>query len=70
MRQSLAAVERFFLTHIEAGQASGDINPEIEARETAQALLGLFLGLRVLTRSDAGPGAIESIVSQARTMLQ
>lgn len=70
VQHSLRAVERFFLTHIEAGQASGEINPEIDARATAQALLGLFLGLRVMTRSGGNRRAIDSIVSQARTMLE
>lgn len=70
VRLSLQAVERYFLTHIEAAQKAGEIDPGIDARETAQALLGLFLGLRVLTRSGVNPQAIESIVNQARTMLQ
>lgn len=70
VQQSLRAVERFFLIHIEAGQQAGEIDPELDARATAQALLGLFLGLRVLTRSDAVPSAIDSIVEQARAMLK
>ena len=70
LRQSLGAVERFFLMHIEAAQQAGEIAPGVDARATAQALLGLFLGLRVLVRSDASPDVIESIVNQARTMLQ
>lgn len=70
VQQSLRAVEQFFLIHIEAGQQDGSINPDIDARTTAQALLGLFLGLRVLTRSDGNSGTIDSIVEQARTMLR
>ncbi len=70
VQQSLRAVEQFFRIHIEAGQHSGEINAGIDACATAQALLGLFLGLRVLTRAEANPGAIDSIVDQARAMLQ
>ncbi len=70
VQQSLRAVERFFLMHIEAARQAGEIAAEVDARATAQALLGLFLGLRVLARSDANPDTIESIVDQARTMLQ
>ena len=51
-------------------QQDGSINPDIDAGATAQALLGLFLGLRVLTRSDGNSGAIDSIIEQARTMLR
>ena len=34
------------------------------------ALLGLFLGLRVLTRSAPRQPAIDAITSQARVMLE
>lgn len=70
VRQSLQAVEQFFLTRIEAGQQSGEISRETDSRATAQALLGLFLGLRVLSRSEANPAAIAGIVDHARAMLR
>ena len=54
---------------IEAAQGEGSIGRSLKARETAQALLGLFLGLRVLTRSAPHPSAIKAITSQAKTML-
>ena len=70
IQHSFKAVERFFLIHIEAAQETGEIDPGIDARATARALLGLLLGLRVLTRSEADRNTIESIVNQARTMLR
>ncbi len=62
-------VEAFFFTMIEAAKKDGTIRNSISSRETAQALLGLFLGLRVLTRSSAGKSAVQAITSQARMML-
>ena len=65
----LGKVEDFFCSMIEAAQGEGSIGRSLKARETAQALLGLFLGLRVLTRSAPHPSAIKAITSQAKTML-
>lgn len=67
---SFKAVEDFFFRMIEAGKREGTVAQAISSRETAQALLGLFLGLRVLTRAKPRRAAIEAIVSQARAMLE
>lgn len=67
--QSLQAVEDFFHDRIEAAQRDGELRAQFDARATAQALLGLFLGLRVLTRAGASSAAANSIISQARSML-
>ena len=66
---SLREVEDFFFSMIEAAQREGSVDRSVGGRETAQALLGLFLGLRVLTRSAPHRSAIEAITSQARAML-
>lgn len=68
--QSLQGVEDFFHDRIEAATQAGDLAAGIDSRETAQALLGLFLGLRVLTRAGASPAAVETVVSQARKLLR
>ncbi|MEX3007428.1 TetR/AcrR family transcriptional regulator [Hoeflea sp. TYP-13] len=67
---ALRQVEDFFFDNIEAAQRDGTVNKTIDARPAAQALLGLFLGLRVLTRSKPRRQAIDAITSQARTMLE
>jgi TetR/AcrR family transcriptional repressor of nem operon len=67
---SLREVEDFFFSRIDAAQRQGAIVGTVDARRTAQALLGLFLGLRVLTRSKPHRSAIEAITSQARMMLE
>lgn len=68
--RSLAEVEAFFREMIEAGQDAGDICPETDAAATAQALLGLFLGLRVRMRANPGAAGAEAIIDQARAMLR
>ncbi|MCP4317234.1 MAG: TetR/AcrR family transcriptional regulator [Hyphomicrobiales bacterium] len=67
--EALKQVEAFFFDNIEAAKRSGSVNRSLPARPTAQALLGLFLGLRVLARSKPRNNAINAITSQARAML-
>lgn len=67
---SLREVENFFMSMIKAAQRDGSIRNELNSRQTAQALLGLFLGLRVLARSKPHPAVLEAITSQARMMLE
>ncbi|NKB60459.1 MAG: TetR family transcriptional regulator [Alphaproteobacteria bacterium] len=66
---SLREVEGFFFSMIEAAKREGTVEKSLASRTTAQALLGLFLGLRVLTRSKPRRPVIDAITSQARMML-
>ena len=66
---ALREVEDFFYARIEAAKHDGTMKPETPSRETAQALLALFLGLRVLTRSGPNEAASAAIVAQAKKML-
>ncbi len=66
---SLREVENFFASMIEAAQSDDAVRKDLDPRETAQALLGLFLGLRVLTRAKPHRAALNAIIAQARTML-
>jgi TetR/AcrR family transcriptional repressor of nem operon len=66
---SLRQVEAFFRSRIEAARREGTIATSLNARTTAQALLGLFLGLRVLTRARTSSSTIKAITSKARMML-
>jgi TetR/AcrR family transcriptional repressor of nem operon len=67
---SLREVENFFALMIKAAQRDGSISEGLDARQAAQALLGLFLGLRVLTRSRPHRAALKAITSQASMMLE
>ena len=67
---SLKEVEEFFFSNIEAGKRDGTVTTAGPSRQTAQALLGLFLGVRVLTRGNPCKATMEAITSQARMMLE
>lgn len=69
VRESLMAVEVFFRSMIERGQAAGSIRGDLDAAATAAALLSLFLGLRVLTRSRPERPLLDNIAKQARAMI-
>jgi TetR/AcrR family transcriptional repressor of nem operon len=68
--RSLQAVEAFFHCRIESAKQEQSINPELDSNDTASALLGLFLGLRVLTRAKSRQATIDAVISQARMMLE
>jgi len=55
---------------IEAGQTAREIPKRIDAAETARALLGLFIGLRVLARSRPEAPLLRSIARQAAALLE
>lgn len=60
---AFAGVETFFRDRLRAA------DPDQDADAAAKALLGLFLGLRVMTRAGADPAARNAVVDQARAML-
>lgn len=62
-------VEMFFYDMIKAGQAVDEIPLSVDAERTAQALLSLFIGLRVLTRSRPEKALLKSVARQAEAML-
>jgi TetR/AcrR family transcriptional repressor of nem operon len=70
VEHGLKETERFFRERIEAGQARGEIAPEIDAPSMAQALLGLLTGLRVLARSRSEEALLRNIARQARALLE
>ena len=69
IQSSFNEVENFFCRMIESAKRNRTMSPSIPPRETAKALLGLFLGLRVLARSNADETTRRAIVAQAKRML-
>ncbi len=69
VRASLAEMEGFFRRMVAKGQAAGEIPANLKAVETARALLGLFVGLRVLSRSRPEKALLRSIAHQAEALL-
>ena len=55
---------------IEKGQGDGEIPRDVTAGRTAQALLALFIGLRVLSRSRPEPQLLRSLADQAAALLR
>ncbi|MGI9351218.1 MAG: TetR/AcrR family transcriptional regulator [Rhizobiaceae bacterium] len=69
VQTSLNQVEEFFLQMIEKAKSTGVLSVSLPERQTSKSLLGLFLGLRVLTRSGAEKETLDTLTSQARVML-
>lgn len=69
VRAGLEDVEAFFQSMIEAGKADGSIPAGVASTETAQMLLSLFLGLRVITRSRPDKALMNTIVAQVEANL-
>ena len=61
--------QKFFRKMIDKGRASGEIAKSVVSAPTARALLSLYIGLIVLSRSRPEKLLLESIVKQAETLL-
>lgn len=70
VRDSLTEVEKFFSHMIAEGQARGQLPERLEPERAGAALLALFLGLRVLSRSRPEPDLLAAIAEQARAQLE
>ena len=66
---AFAGMAKFFCASIERGQACGEISPEVDPKQTAKSLLGLFLGLRVLACVSPDDSFLESVAGQADDIL-
>ncbi|MDP2740149.1 MAG: TetR/AcrR family transcriptional regulator [Pseudorhodobacter sp.] len=65
---SLSALRAFFRNRIEAAIAAGDM-PGVDIEATTTTLYALFLGLRVMSRSNAPTDQKDLIVLQASRLL-
>lgn len=70
VNSALQEVEGFFRECISDAAAEGTIRADIDAHGTARILLGLLLGMRVLTRATRHEAAIAAILSQVRRQLE
>jgi TetR/AcrR family transcriptional repressor of nem operon len=70
VREGLAEMEGFFRRMVKKGQAAGEIPAGLNAAETARALLGLFIGLRVLSRSRPEKALLRAIARQAGALVE
>ena len=67
---SLSALIGFFRSRVEAAKAAGEVRPDLDAEAATTTLYALFLGLRVMTRSNAPSQCRDEIVRQATRLLE
>lgn len=65
----LARAEHFFLRRVEAGQQDGTISCAQTAQDLSRLLLGVLLGIRVLTRAKPQRALLESVLRPALALL-
>ncbi|MFK7765495.1 MAG: TetR/AcrR family transcriptional regulator [Roseobacter sp.] len=70
VRTFLTDIEDFLRDMILRGQEKGQIAPQIDPNTTAQALLSMVVGLRLLSRGAAGIPALESTRDAAMRLLR
>lgn len=66
---ALHRIESFFEGTVRAGQADGSIGSTIAPRDLASHLLGVLMGLRVLSRVRPEPGSLHALVRVALASL-
>lgn len=69
VRRGLTGMETFFRDMIELGQRRGEIAAGLDPVEAARRLLGLLVGLRVLSRSRPEEPLLRSVAAQAEAIL-
>ncbi len=65
VKAAFLEIEEFFQRLIELGQARSEIPEHVDARETAKALFGLLLGIRVLARGAFDDAGLKAIANRA-----
>jgi len=66
---ALSSFEKFLQRLIVAGQADGEINPQLDAAKTARLLHGLIAGVRVLTRGNPDHPILGDMREQVENIL-
>jgi TetR/AcrR family transcriptional repressor of nem operon len=67
--RALGEMEAFFHTMIQRGQKAGELSPALDPVETAQGLLALLAGLRVLSRARPEKALMRGVARQAEALL-
>ncbi len=70
VKRAFSETEAFFRLTIEEGQAKGDIPRHVDAAKAARALLGMLLGMRVLSRAGAAKGVLDTLAIAALDVLR
>lgn len=67
---AIGEVEAFFRDCLVEARAEGAVRKDINPERTAHTLLGLMIGVRVLTRAKPHRAAIVSILAQVRDLMK
>lgn len=70
VQASFQDIQGFFRDAIHKGQQSGDIPADVDAEQTAQALLSMLVGLRLMSRGAVGVPVLEGIRDSAMRLLK
>ncbi|ABS66230.1 transcriptional regulator, TetR family [Xanthobacter versatilis] len=68
--RTLGEIEAFFRRRVAAGQKDGAINPDQTAEDLARMLLGVLLGIRVLSRIRPERMLLEGVLRPALAALE
>ena len=66
---ALAGMEAFFRDKVRAGKETGEIPERVDPAQAGRALLGLLVGLRVLSRSRPEPALLRALRRQAEEVV-
>ncbi len=66
---SIAQVEVFFLEALQKAEALGTLTPGLRPGDTAKVLLGMMVGLLVITRTNPQSPAVAPTLQQVREIL-
>ena len=69
LQDVLLGLEMHLRNAIERARSATEVAGNVDPVHTARALLGLYLGLCVLVRSDAKAPVLRAVVQQARSLL-
>lgn len=69
VESSMAKVEAFFMDCLTRARISGDLPAACDPASMAKVLLGLMVGLQVISRANRNSSAITSMLEQVRSLL-
>jgi TetR/AcrR family transcriptional regulator, transcriptional repressor for nem operon len=69
VKRAFAAQERVFAGLVAAGQASGELSPDLEPKITAKAMLAMIMGMRVYSRSGAPKATLKLLAAQIMALV-
>ena len=70
VQQSFKIHERSFADLIKAGQATGEISLDLDAKATAQSMLAMVMGMRVFARAGSSRKTLRTLADQILELIE